>query len=127
MKKIAVPTKNNLVDSHFGQCEYYSIYSIDNDDKIKDMELFAAPQGCGCKSDIASILANKGVSLMLAGNIGMGAINVLQSHDIDLVRGCDGKVTEVIKLYLSGKLLDSRESCANHNQPRNEGHQCEHH
>jgi len=31
--KIAVPTKNEMVDSHFGHCEYYTIFTIDNETK----------------------------------------------------------------------------------------------
>lgn len=127
MKKIAIPTRNDVVDGHFGNCEYYSIFTLNDEYKIKDMELFTAPQGCGCKSNIAPILAEKGVSLMLAGNMGLGAINVLQSNDIEVLRGCDGKVSEVMNQYLNGKLNDSGESCSDHNQHGGEGHQCEHH
>ena len=115
MKKIAIPTKNNLVDNHFGRSEYFSIYSINDDNKINGMEFFAAPQDCGCKSNIAPILAEKGVSLMLAGDMGMGAVNVLQSSDIGVLRGCEGKVTEVITQYLNGELYDNGKICSNHN------------
>jgi predicted Fe-Mo cluster-binding NifX family protein len=36
-----------------------------------------SPEGCGCKSNIAPMLAQMGVNLMLAGNMGMGALGVL--------------------------------------------------
>jgi len=128
MKKIAVPTRNDIVDAHFGHCEYYSIYTIDEDDKINDMELFSAPQGCGCKSNLASVLAEKGVRLMLAGNMGLGAVNVLQSNEIDVIRGCEGKVIDVINQYLKGELNDNGENCAQHeNHHGQSDHQCEHH
>ncbi len=128
MKKIAIPTRDDKVDAHFGHCEYYTIYTIDEDDKIKDMELFAAPQGCGCKSNVASVLAEKGVRLMLAGNMGLGAVNVLQSNEIEVLRSCEGKVSEVIQLYLKGELNDSEENCAQHDDHHGqEGHQCSHH
>lgn len=128
MKKIALPTRNNAVDAHFGHCEHYSIFTIDNDNKIENMELFAAPQGCGCKSNIAPILAQKGVSLMLAGNMGMGAVNVLQSSGIEVLRGCDGEVSSVVEQYLNGNLNDSGKSCAQHQHHHgDENHQCDHH
>lgn len=125
MKKIAVPTRNEVVDAHFGHCEYYSIYTINDDNQISNMELYEAPQGCGCKSNVASVLAEKGVSLMLAGNMGMGAVNVLQSQDIEVLRGCEGKVSEIVKKYLEGELSDNGESCAQH-QHHGENHQCNH-
>ena len=38
---------------------------------------------------------------MLAGGIGGGAINVLNNSGIEVIRGCSGDATEVVKtLYL---------------------------
>ena len=128
MRKIALPTRNEQLDQHFGHCEYYTIYTIDEDDNIREMESFPAPQGCGCKSNIAPILAEKGVTLMLAGNMGLGAVNVLQSCEIEVLRGCQGKVKDIINQYLSGDLNDSGTNCSHHdNHHGQDNHQCEHH
>ena len=75
--KIAVPTRENFVDDHFGHCAYYTIFEIENN-KITNRSTLPAPQGCGCKSGVAAILQAEGVSLMLAGNMGEGAKNVLE-------------------------------------------------
>ena len=125
--KIAVPTRNNMVDEHFGHCEYYTIFTIENNYIVKS-ELIGSPQGCGCKSNIASALKELGVELMLAGNIGSGAINVLNSQGIDVVRGCNGDVISLVKDYNNGDLVDSGVSCKLHEQHSHseEGHQCEH-
>ncbi len=128
MKKIALPTRNDNIDAHFGHCAYYSIFTIDENNKIVSQEMYTAPQGCGCKSNVASLLAEKGVSLMLAGNMGMGAVNVLQSSGIEVLRGCEGNVKNVVEAYLNGILNDSGESCAQHEQHQQGGeHQCGHH
>ena len=128
MKKIAVPTRNEDVDAHFGHCEHYTIFTINDDNTMVNKEFYAAPQGCGCKSNIAPLLAKEGVSLMLAGNMGMGAVNVLQSNNIEVLRGCEGKVKDVINQYLSDELNDSGESCAHHNHHHGSAdHQCDHH
>lgn len=37
-----------------------------------------------------------GITLMLAGNMGMGAYNKLSAHGIAVVRGCHGKVDDVL-------------------------------
>ena len=92
--KIALPTRNNQIDSHFGHCEYFTVFTTDAD-SIISQEVVPSPEGCGCKSNIASVLANMGVSLMLAGNMGDGAVNVLANSGIEVVRGCQGDVTEV--------------------------------
>ncbi len=125
MKKVAIPSRNDQVDSHFGHCEYYTIYTMNDENQVKDKELFNSPAGCGCKSNIAPILAGKGVSVMLAGNMGTGALNVLQSENISVIRGCSGSTDEIIKSYLTGKLTDNGVSCSHHHHG-DEGHQCNH-
>lgn len=120
--KVAIPTRNNQVDDHFGHCAYYTIYTIENQQIVATEEL-AAPEGCGCKSGIAAELQRQGIELMLAGNMGEGALNKLRAHGIEVIRGCSGSVQVVISGYLSGALRDSGEGCHHHG----EGHQCGHH
>lgn len=96
MIKVAIPTKDNMVNDHFGHCEYYTVFTIDESNQIKSSETVPSPQGCGCKSNIAATLESIGVSVMLAGNIGQGALNVLTAHNIKVVRGCSGDVTAVV-------------------------------
>lgn len=125
--KIAVPvTKENQIDSHFGHCESYGIFTISEKKEIAGIESVESPQGCGCKSDIASVLASDGVTVMLAGGIGEGAINVLNNSGIEVIRGCSGDATEVVKLYLSGLVEDSGSSCHQHEAHHNHDHSCGH-
>jgi predicted Fe-Mo cluster-binding NifX family protein len=131
--KIAVPvTSENQIDGHFGHCESYGVFTISDKKEISDVKKVQSPQGCGCKSDIASVLAEDGVSLMLAGGIGGGAINVLNNSGIEVIRGCSGDATEVVKLYLKGMVEDSGSSCQQHEahhehgHDHDHGHQCSH-
>jgi predicted Fe-Mo cluster-binding NifX family protein len=127
--KIAVPvTKENQIDGHFGHCESYGVFTISDKNEISEIKSVESPQGCGCKSDIASVLASDGVSIMLAGGIGGGAINVLNNRGIEVVRGCSGDATEVVKLYLSGSVEDSGSSCHQHeiHQQGGDSHTCSH-
>ncbi len=122
--KIAIPTRENVVDDHFGHCEAYTVYTV-SDNAIVESEQLASPEGCGCKSNIASVLQEKGVKVMLAGNMGNGALNKLNAHGIDVIRGCSGNVKELAEAYLEKKLSDSGEGCQQHNQHA-AGHQCQH-
>jgi len=127
--KIAVPvTSNNLVDNHFGHCNYYDVFSISEHKEITEVKRIPSLQGCGCKSNISEILAADGITIMLAGGIGNGAINVLNNAGISVIRGCEGDSAEVVKLFLLGKLSDSGESCHHHDNHHShaEGHQCSH-
>jgi len=127
--KIAVPvTNNNQVDDHFGHCEFYSVFTISERNEISDVNTIPSLQGCGCKSNIASVLAADGVTIMLAGGIGGGAINVLYNSGIEVIRGCSGNATDVVKNYVAGTITDSGESCRQHeaHQAEGSGHQCNH-
>jgi predicted Fe-Mo cluster-binding NifX family protein len=125
--KIAVPvTEGNQIDSHFGHCESYNVFTISDKNEIISSKNMESPQGCGCKSDIASVLAADGVTIMLAGGIGGGAINVLNNSGIEVIRGCSGDATEVVKLFLSGLVEDSGSSCHQHETHTQDGHQCSH-
>jgi predicted Fe-Mo cluster-binding NifX family protein len=125
--KIAIPvTDNNLIDSHFGHCEFYNVYTITEKGEISETRRVDSPQGCGCKSNIATVLASDGVTVMLAGGIGAGAINVLNNSGVEVIRGCSGNATEVVKLYLKGLVEDSGSSCHQHEVHHQNGHQCNH-
>jgi len=124
--KIAVPTRAYVVDDHFGHCEAYTIFTIDKNKNIEKIESFPSPKGCGCKSNIASVLQQTGVTVMLAGNMGNGALNVLTNHNIKVYRGCSGDVTAVVNKYLSEGITDSGKSCHHHDH-EGADHQCNHH
>jgi len=126
MKKIAIPTRGNTVDDHFGHCEMYTVITADDYNNITNKEILPSPQGCGCKSNIAAVFQQIGVKVMLAGGIGEGAINVLRSHGIDVIRGCSGEVNTLAEQYFKGTLVDSGVSCLQHEHHHGEGHSCKH-
>ena len=126
--KIAVPTKeNNNIDDHFGHCEFYTIYTISENNEVAEKQKLESPQGCGCKSNIAYDLAEIDVKIMLAGGIGEGAINKLASQKIKVIRNCKGDVDTLVNEYLAGNLIDGGSNCAAHaNHNHAEGHVCNH-
>ena len=69
-------------------------------------------------------LAGDGVTVMLAGGMGEGAVNVLSNFGIKVIRGCSGDATEVVKMFISGNLTDSGVSCMQHEHHNGEGHSC---
>ena len=116
--KIALPSRENQIDEHFGHCDHFTVFTIDDQKKIAAEEKIASPAGCGCKSNVAQVLAERGVKLMLAGNMGQGAVNVLNGHGISVLRGCSGNVRTVAESWLAGNLADSGIHCTQH------GHSC---
>ena len=112
--KIAVPTRDGHIDDHFGHCAYYTIFDIE-DGKIVGTSRLDSPEGCGCKSGIAADMQQMGIEVMLAGNMGEGAKNKLESHNIKVIRGCNGDIEAVVRGYLTGFIMDSGEGCSHHN------------
>lgn len=137
MMKIAVPvTTSNQIEAHIGHCEFYNVFTISDSKKINGITKMKSPGGCGCNTDIASVLASDGVTVMLAAGIGGGSTNSFNKSGINVIRGCSGDATEVVKLYLSGLVEDKGSSCkkhqpnqepSHHHHHHNEGHHASHH
>jgi len=120
--KIALPTHGTEIDGHFGHCEAFTIFSVNDKKEIVGEEVVTPPSGCGCKSNIIPELARRGVSIMLAGNMGEGARAILEEHGIKVMRGCSGDAKKNVNAWLSGDLRDSGAGCHGHG-----GGECGHH
>jgi predicted DNA-binding protein (UPF0251 family)/predicted Fe-Mo cluster-binding NifX family protein len=116
--KIAVPSKGQEIDQHFGHCEKYSVFTVEGNAIVSE-ETMASTVSCGCKSGIAATLAENGVKLLLAGGIGDGAIRVLGANGIETVKGAKGNARAAVEQYLRGELIDTGDVCHEHG----EGHE----
>ena len=115
--KIAVPvTADNQISGHFGHSDSYGVFTISDNKEITEIKTVESPKGCGCKSDLASSLSTDGVTVMLAAGIGDGAVNNLNNNGIEVIRGCAGNATEVVKLFISGLVEDTGNSCDHHSK-----------
>ncbi|MBQ2248473.1 MAG: NifB/NifX family molybdenum-iron cluster-binding protein [Tidjanibacter sp.] len=112
--KIAIPTREGRVDDHFGHCDHYTIFTVENNTIVESSTL-PSPQGCGCKSNIATTLREMGVEVMLAGNMGEGALNILTRNNIRVIRGCTGDINILVQTFLRGFVFDSGVGCDHHN------------
>lgn len=124
--KIAAPSRDGQIDEHFGHCKEYLVFSV-NGKTIAPEATIASPEGCGCKSGIAADLAAAGVTHMVAGNMGAGALRVLGSHGITVVRGASGDAKAAVQAFVEGKLSDSGLGCSGHSGGHGgDGHECAH-
>lgn len=120
--KIAVPSRDGLVDEHFGHCKEFLVFKVEGNRLVPEPTI-PSPEGCGCKSGVAADLARVGVSHLVAGNMGEGAVRVLGAHGISVIRGATGDATVAAQAFLDGTLADSGVGCAGHGEP---GHECSH-
>jgi predicted Fe-Mo cluster-binding NifX family protein len=91
------------VDPRFGRCAYLVIV------EVEDMTFEALPNvsagamhGAGVQT--AQMVANRGVSVVITGNVGPNAYEVLSSAGIKIITGATGTVREVVDRYKSGQL-----------------------
>jgi predicted DNA-binding protein (UPF0251 family)/predicted Fe-Mo cluster-binding NifX family protein len=120
--KIAVPSNGGLVDEHFGHCKEYLIFRVEGATLVSE-ETIASPENCGCKSGVAGDLAAAGVTHIVAGNMGEGAVRVLGSHGLTVIRGASGDARAAAEAFAKGALADSGVGCAGHGES---GHECNH-
>lgn len=120
--KIAVPSRDGLVDEHFGHCKEFLVFRSEAGRLVPEPTV-PSPEGCGCKSGVAADLARAGVTHLVACNMGEGAVRVLGSHGIVAVRGASGDAREAARAFANGTLADSGAGCAGHG---GDGHECTH-
>jgi predicted Fe-Mo cluster-binding NifX family protein len=113
MKIAVTSTDNHLkasVDLRFGRCPFYVIFETE-DNKIKNHEFVentAIEQMRGAGITAAQLVANKGVNVVITGNIGPRAFDALTSSGIKIVSGVSGNIKEVTEKYLRGELEETR-------------------
>ncbi|MDI6639272.1 MAG: NifB/NifX family molybdenum-iron cluster-binding protein [Methanocellales archaeon] len=91
------------VDPRFGRCQCFVIVDLDT------MEFEAMPNtsigamsGAGIQA--AQAVANKGVEVVITGNVGPNAFQTLSAAGINVITGAFGTVRDVIERYKSGQL-----------------------
>jgi predicted Fe-Mo cluster-binding NifX family protein len=117
MMKIAVPSHGGLVDEHFGHCKEFLVFAVSADGRLATEATIPSADGCGCKSGVAGTLARAGVTHLVAGNMGEGAVRVLAAQGIEVVRGASGDAREAALAFAEGRFTDSGHGCAGHSEP----------
>jgi predicted DNA-binding protein (UPF0251 family)/predicted Fe-Mo cluster-binding NifX family protein len=118
--KIAVPSRDGRIDEHFGHCKEFLVYRVEGSSLVDEGAL-PSPESCGCKSGVAGLLAKMGVTHLVAGNMGEGAVRVLGAQGIKVVRGASGDPKSAALAFLNGTITDSGQGCSGHGAP---GHEC---
>jgi predicted Fe-Mo cluster-binding NifX family protein len=106
MKICVSATANNLeaqLDPRFGRCLYLVI--VDSETmQFEAISNMASGATGGAGIQAAQTIADKGVKLLVTGNIGPNAFQALSAAGIDIVTGAFGTVRDVIEKYKKGEL-----------------------
>ena len=93
------------VDKVFGRCAYF-IFAEIKDKKIVSVEAVEninAQKTGGAGISAAQTVADKKVNVLITGNVGPRALDVLKQFGIEIYNG-SGKVKEVLEKFMDGKL-----------------------
>jgi predicted Fe-Mo cluster-binding NifX family protein len=109
--KIAVASENGMVTEHFGHCEGFGIFEVENN-KIVKSETVASP---GHKPGFLPVFLNDlGVNVVISGGMGGGAIDIFNEKGIEVITGARGNAEQAAKSYLSGELKSTGSICHEH-------------
>ena len=98
--KIAVTYENGQVFQHFGHCEQFKVYSVEEGSVRSSQVVSAAGSGHGA---LAGFLQNLGVDTLICGGIGGGARTALAQAGIQLYPGVTGDADQAAADLLAGR------------------------
>ena len=109
--KIAVPVSNNLLSEHFGRCEGFTLIETDqNEKKIISTEQVVPPTHQ--PGVYPQWLADMGVTLVIAGGMGIKAIDIFCSKGIDVISGAPVQSPEdLVMSHLRNELCTQSNPC----------------
>ncbi|HSO86988.1 MAG TPA: NifB/NifX family molybdenum-iron cluster-binding protein [Draconibacterium sp.] len=125
-KKVAVPAdENGVLEGHFGHCQFFEIFEIADNQIISHEKLVPPPHEPGV---LPKWLAGNGVTDVLAGGIGDGALKILAYKNINVFKGVPAlPVAELIEKFLNGTLELSDNSCNDDHHEHEHHHHHQHH
>ncbi|MEG2421762.1 MAG: NifB/NifX family molybdenum-iron cluster-binding protein [Oscillospiraceae bacterium] len=118
--KIAVTYENGQVFQHFGHCEHFKIYEVQNGGLMGATVVSAEGSGHGA---LAGFLKSHQVDTLICGGIGGGARVALEEAGIELFPGVTGDADKSVAALLSCNLsYDPNTTCSHHHE--GEAHDC---
>ena len=97
---------NAQVDPRFGRSQYFVF--VDSDTMAFEAmlnEAIAAPGGAGIQA--AQTVLNRGGNVVISGNIGPNAFQVLSTAGVKIATGAYGTVKEAVEMYKTGRLSEA--------------------
>ena len=109
--RIAIPVANAQLSMHFGHCEQFALFDVDEGKKaITRKEIVQAPDHQ--PGLLPRWLAERGVDVVIAGGMGMRAQQMFASQNIRVGVGAPAGEPEAIALaYVSGTLETGPNVC----------------
>ncbi len=109
--RVALAVDNNMITEHFGHCEYFVVYEVENKE-IKGSEIVKNPPHQ--KGALPKFLKEHNINVVIVGNMGKMAINLCNGLGVECYRGVKGELVEVINSFVEGTLVSTNAECNEH-------------
>ena len=119
--KIAIPVENGKLCSHFGHAPQFAFVNVE-DGKVASTSLETPPPHE--PGVLPRWLNDNGVTHLLCGGIGGGAVNILQDAGIKVIAGLQPvDPAELVEAFLAGKVQGvTGATCGGHGEGHGHGH-----
>lgn len=109
--KIAVAAEGKFVTEHFGHCEGFIIFETEGT-RIMGSQFVPNP---GHRPGFLPVfLHDKGVSVIISGGMGQGAIDIFNEKGVEVIVGASGEAQAAVNSYLQGRLKSTGSVCHEH-------------
>lgn len=109
MKKIAIPTINGLLCRHFGHCQEFHVFEVEDSEVSNQSALTPPPHAPGV---IPKWLGEQGVTDVIAGGMGQRAIDIFNQQGVNVFVGAPDKPSgTIVRDFLSGNLETQANMC----------------
>lgn len=109
--KIAVASEKDMVTEHFGHCENFNVFEVENNQVIKSESI---PNPGHRPGFLPNFLIDMGVNVIIAGGMGGGAIEIFNKKGIEIFTGVRGRAADAVNGYLKGELKSTGSVCHEH-------------
>ena len=117
--RLAVTYEDGQVFQHFGHCQEFKIYDVE-DGKVVRCAI-ADASAFGHESSIG-FLKDLGVDILICGGIGPRAQNVLLRNGIQFYGGTSGRADDVVAAFLQDALVyNPNVTCNHHDHDHGDG------
>lgn len=109
--KIALPVAEGKLCMHFGHCENFAIFDVDESNKtvVSSTSLDAPPHQPGL---LPRWLAEKGVTCVIAGGMGSRAVDIFKENGVRVITGAQaGDPQAIVEDFLNGRLSTGSNVC----------------
>jgi len=106
---IAIPTNNSSLCQHFGHCEKFAVFQVEDGKIINESYLTPPPHEPGV---LPSWLASQGVDHIIAGGMGHRAISLFNQYNISVLIGAEEKPAQaLVEEFLRNELKTGVNLC----------------